>query len=285
MESQVCVCGAGTMGSGIAQIFAQKGWSVKIFDIQKANLDKAKNTIEKNLQYLLGKGKINQQQKSDISSRINFEDDVKRCTDPLIIEAIYENQEAKINLLRQLAEVNDEKVILASNTSSISISQIQKEISYPQRVVGMHFFNPAYIMPLVEIVRGENTSDETIESAKSVCKKIDKHPIVCKDSPGFIVNRVARPYYLEAMRLLENKAATVAEIDEILEATGFKMGPFRLMDFIGMDINLATTKSVYNQLGRPERLEPAITQIKLVEEGNLGKKTGKGFYNYGPTTR
>lgn len=273
------------MGSGIAQIFAQKGWSVKIFDIQKANLDKAKNTIEKNLQYLLGKGKINQQQKSDISSRINFEDDVKRCTDPLIIEAIYENQEAKINLLRQLAEVNDEKVILASNTSSISISQIQKEISYPQRVVGMHFFNPAYIMPLVEIVRGENTSDETIETAKSVCKKIDKHPIVCKDSPGFIVNRVARPYYLEAMRLLENKAATVAEIDEILEATGFKMGPFRLMDFIGMDINLATTKSVYNQLGRPERLEPTITQIKLVEEGNLGKKTGKGFYNYGPTTR
>lgn len=283
MDKRVCVCGAGTMGSGIAQIFAQKRFAVKIFDIQKSNLDKSKDIIEKNLQHLLKKEKITQEEKKEISSRINFVDDISSCTDPLIIEAIYENKEAKVSLLQQLAKENREDVILASNTSSISISEIQKEIPFPQRVVGMHFFNPAYIMPLVEIVRGHDTSGQTIENAGIICREIDKHPIVCKDSPGFIVNRVARPYYLESLRLLENKIATVEEIDEILRATGFKMGPFRLMDFIGMDINLTTTKSVFTRLGRPNRLAPSFIQEKLVEEGRLGKKSGKGFYNYEPS--
>lgn len=268
------------MGSGIAQVFATNGFPVKLFDIERNTLDHASSTISKNLSYLVSKEKIDEQQKSAIYSKIDFTTELSECTAFIIIEAIVEKKEAKIRLFNQLAEFNNEEVIFASNTSSISISEIQKEVPFPQRVAGMHFFNPAYIMPLVEIIRGEQTDESVLQELKEIAQQIRKQSIVCKDSPGFIVNRVARPYYLESLRLLENGVATLEKIDQVLEATGFKMGPFRLMDLIGMDINLATSESVYEALGKPSRLEPSQIQREKVAAGELGKKTGKGFYDY-----
>lgn len=280
MDTPVCVCGAGTMGSGIAQVFAIHGFPVKVFDIDPKTLDHARGEISNNLNYLVNKNKISPDQKTEIFSNIEFINDLDQCTGFIIIEAIVENKQAKINLFNQLAKFNNEEVIFATNTSSISISEIQREIPFPRRVAGLHFFNPAYIMPLVEIIRGEQTDDEIVRELKEVVQKIQKQSIICKDAPGFIVNRIARPYYLESLRLLENGVATFEEIDCILEATGFKMGPFRLMDLIGMDINLATSESVYEALGRPNRLAPSSIQKEKVSAGELGKKSGKGFYVY-----
>lgn len=280
MNIPIAVCGAGTMGSGIALVFAQHGYEVILFDLQNEALKKAADSIQKNLDYLTTKKKITAKEKTDIFSRITFTNEIEKCTAFIVVEAIAEVMEPKIELFKKLATINNEEVIFVSNTSSLSISALQKEVPYPQRVAGMHFFNPPYIMPLVEIVRGRDTRDEIIRTLVSVCHQLQKHPIVCNDSPGFIVNRVARPYYLESLRLLENEVADIAEIDDILEATGFKMGPFRLMDLIGIDINLATSQSVYESLGRPKRLEPSAIQAQKVANGELGKKTGKGFYQY-----
>lgn len=284
MDIQVCVCGAGTMGSGIAQVFATKGFPVKLFDIDEGNLEAAKNLIEKNLQYLVGKGKLDSEQKTSVISNIQFISDMQQCTAFLIIEAIVENKQAKIDLFNQLAEYNNEEVIFATNTSSISVSEMQREIPFPQRVAGMHFFNPAYIMPLVEIVKGEQTTDEIIMALRDIAEKTGKRSVICKDSPGFIVNRIARPYYLESLKMLQHGVASFEEIDQILESTGFKMGPFCLMDLIGMDINLATSEIVYEALGKPERLKPSSIQKEKVAAGDLGKKTGKGFYEYKSST-
>lgn len=280
MDIQIGVCGAGTMGSGIAQVCAQSGFIVKLFDVREEAILHAKKLIDKNLEYLVGKNKITKEEKTGIFSRIQFINSIEDCTAFIIIEAIAEVKEAKIELFKKLAEYNNEEVIFASNTSSLSISDIQKEIPFPQRVAGMHFFNPAYIMPLVEIIKGDETRDEIINTLVSICEIMKKQAVVCLDSPGFIVNRVARPYYLESLRLMESDVAGFEQIDEILESTGFKMGPFRLMDLIGMDINLATSKSVYQALGNPKRLEPSPIQIQKVTAGKLGKKTGSGFYQY-----
>lgn len=280
MDIQICVCGAGTMGSGIAQVFATNGFPVMLYDINIQTLKTAEKLIGKNLQYLVDKGKMDLRKKASILAHIEFVSDIQSCTAFLIIEAIVEDKQAKIDLFNQLAAFNNEEVIFASNTSSISISEMQQEISFPQRVAGMHFFNPAYIMPLVELIKGAQTSTEIISTLKDITQKIGKQPIICKDAPGFVVNRIARPYYLESLKLLEDGVATFEQIDEILEATGFKMGPFRLMDLIGMDINLATSESVYEALGRPKRLKPSPVQKDKVAAGHLGKKTGKGFYDY-----
>lgn len=268
------------MGSGIAQVFAQNGFDVKLFDVNEEALEKAKSLIENNLDYLVKKGKLNAGQKAGILSKILFTQRIEDCTAFIIIEAIAEIKESKIKLFQKLAEFNNEEFIFASNTSSLSISALQSEIPFPERVAGMHFFNPPYIMPLVEIVKGKDTRDEIINELKSVCKKLNKKSIVCYDSPGFIVNRVARPYYLESLRLLENDAASISDIDAVLEASGFKMGPFRLMDMIGIDINLATSQSVFESLGKPSRLKPSVIQEERVKKGQLGKKTGRGFYQY-----
>lgn len=280
MRIQIAVCGAGTMGSGIAQVCAQSGFEVVIFDKNLEALSNAEQLIRKNFRYLVSKGKISVEQEQDFFSRIRFTDRLQDCTAFVIIEAIAEKQEAKIALFSELARFNNEEVIFASNTSSLSITALQKEIPFPQRVAGMHFFNPPYIMPLVEIVRGEQTQEQTVRALEDIAKSMGKKTVICRDAPGFIVNRVARPYYLEALRLLESGAASFEDIDKILEATGFKMGPFRLMDLIGIDINLATSESVYDALGRPERLAPSAVQRRMVSENTLGKKTGKGFYLY-----
>lgn len=280
MDIQVAVCGAGTMGSGIAQVFAQNAFPVILFDLDSGALSKAAEAIEKNLDYLLKKNKISSKEKTEIINRIQFTSDPGDCIAFLIVEAIVEDLSAKVDLLKQLALVNNEEVIFASNTSSLSITKLQEQVDFPERIAGMHFFNPAYIMPLVEIVEGSHTCSEVVRELQEICAAIGKQPVVCKDAPGFIVNRVARPYYLQSLRLAQEGVAGFEEIDAILESVGFKMGPFRLMDLIGIDINLKTSETVYEALGRPARLRPSVLQQQKVGSGMLGRKSGEGFYKY-----
>jgi len=280
MINSICVIGAGTMGSGIAQVAAQNGFYTLLFDINTEVLGKAKTVIEKNLQFLVDKQKITAAEKETIYSRIRFVNDTNDCLADVIIEAIIEKVEAKVAIFNQLAEVNHSEVIFATNTSSLSVSTIQAKIVCPQRVVGMHFFNPAPLMKLVEVVKGEQTSGEAVQIIYELCKQMNKVPVICKDAPGFIVNRVARHYYLEAMKLVEQGIASFEHIDAIMEASGFKMGPFKLMDLIGMDINLAVSQSMYEAFDKAERFTPSPIQIDKVAKGELGKKTGKGFYEY-----
>ena len=280
MVQTICVCGAGTMGSGIAQAAAQSGIYTVLFDLNAEVLKKAEAAIQQNLQSLVAKQKITEDLQQEIIGHLSFSTELNNCIADVIIEAIIEKPEAKIALFNQLAEINHREVIFASNTSSLSISQLQQKIVEPQRVAGMHFFNPATIMKLVEVVKGEKTNEDAIQTLIALAKQMNKVPVVCKDSPGFIVNRVARPYYIEALKLVEDGVAGFATIDAIMEASGFKMGPFKLMDLIGNDINYAVSCSVYEQLGKPERLKPSPIQKEKVESNQLGRKTGMGYYKY-----
>jgi 3-hydroxybutyryl-CoA dehydrogenase len=282
MTVTICICGAGTMGSGIAQVAAQSGFDAVLFDVNEEVLDSAKTIILKNLQYLTDKNKISSKENEEIFKRIRFITDIRECTGFVIIDAIIEKEDAKISLFNELAKYNNEEVIFATNTSSLSISALQEKIIFPQRVVGMHFFNPAYIMKLVEVVKGRQTNEEVASAVFDLCRQMGKIPVMCKDSPGFIVNRVARHYYLESLKIAEEGIASIEDIDSILEATGFKMGPFKLMDLIGMDINLAVTESMYRSFDGASRFTPSPLQIEKVKNNELGKKTGKGFYNYDP---
>ena len=278
MIKTICICGAGTMGSGIAQVAAQAGFTAIQFDITEAMLAKSKLSIEKSLLWLFDKQKITEEEQ--ILQRIIFTSKHKDCIADLIIEAIAEDEDAKTRLFNQLAVINSEATIFASNTSSLSITKIQENITAPTRLAGMHFFNPAPVMKLVEIVKGKHTGDGVTKTLHDLCLQLGKTPVHCIDSPGFIVNRVARPYYLEAMQLLAENVASPEAIDRIMEATGFKMGPFKLMDLIGMDINYSVSNIVWEALGKPERLKPSPIQKEKVDAGKLGKKTDEGFYKY-----
>jgi len=278
--NSICICGAGTMGSSIAQATAQAGLATILYEVNAAVLEKAKAGMERNLQSLVEKGKITADQKLQTYGLIRFTDDLQTCLADVFIEAIVEKPELKIALFNQLAELNHGDVIFASNTSSLSITEIAKGVLHPERVIGMHFFNPATIMKLVEVVNTPFTNTATTEAIISLAKQLKKTAVVCTDSPGFIVNRVARPYYIESLRLLEEGHAEKEQLDRLLEATGFKMGPFKLMDLIGHDINYAVSCSVWEQLGKPERLKPSPLQEEKVKQGKLGKKTGEGFYKY-----
>ncbi|MGE5108803.1 MAG: 3-hydroxyacyl-CoA dehydrogenase family protein [Sphingobacteriales bacterium] len=281
MIQTICVCGAGTMGSGIAQAAAQAGFRTNLFDVNAAVLEKAKSAIEKNLQSLAEKEKISVTDKDAILNRFQFTGDINQCKADIIIEAIIEKTDAKVSLFNQLAAINNSETIFASNTSSLSISDIQKNIVHPERVAGMHFFNPATIMKLVEVVKGEQTNDVVAQTVYKLCKQMGKMPVMCKDAPGFIVNRVARHYYLEAFKLVEEGLADFATVDKLMEASGFKMGPFKLMDLIGNDINLAVSQSLYDAFHHTERFKPSPIQQEKVAKGELGRKTGKGYYEYG----
>ena len=276
----ICVCGAGTMGSGIAQVAAQAGYKTIQFDVNVAMLEKSKQGILKSLDYLLSKNKITTEEKETIFNKIIFTSNSNDCVADLIIEAIIEKKEAKVDLFNKLAAINNTQTILATNTSSIAVNEIANEIANPERVIGMHFFNPATLMKLVEVIKAKQTAETVVQCILQVCKQMNKVAVVCKDSPGFIVNRVARHYYLEAMKLIELNLATVETVDAVMENAGFKMGPFKLMDLIGMDINFGVSNIVYEAMGKPARLKPSIVQQQKVEAGNLGKKTGKGFYEY-----
>lgn len=280
MIRNVCVCGAGTMGLGIAQVTAAAGMHTILFDLSDNVLQQARERLQATLNKLVDKGKMNAGEADALLERIVFTSQLLDCKAELIVEAIVEKMEAKVSLFQQLESINSESTILASNTSSLPVTELAGALKHPGRCAGLHFFNPAPLMKLVEVVKANQTSDTVVQQLVAFTKAVGKTPVVCKDSPGFIVNRVARPFYIEALRLLEAGFATPAQIDDLLEARGFRMGPFRLMDLIGNDVNYAVSCSVYEQLGKPERLKPSDIQKEKVTSGMLGKKTGQGYYTY-----
>jgi len=280
MMKTICVAGAGTMGSGIALASARAGFDVLLFDAQQEALTRAETMIGQQVQQMLDKQRISAEAAAALKARIRYVSELNDCLADCFIEAIVEKMEVKTGLFQSLMALNGPGSIYASNTSSLSITTLQESLPYPGRVVGMHFFNPAHVMKLVEVVTGKFTNPEVAEAITDLCKKLDKTPVQCTDAPGFIVNRVARHYYLEALKLADEGSASVEQIDKIMEATGFKMGPFRLMDLIGMDINLAVSQSLYEAFDHETRFKPSPLQERKVAARELGRKTGKGFYEY-----
>lgn len=276
----IAVCGAGTMGTGIAQTLLCSGFKTIVYELNHVVAQKSHSTLFDSLKNLVEKNRITAQQLSFAENNVLYTNKIEDVKADVVIEAIIENLEAKINLFSSLIKINGEHTIYATNTSSISINTIAAALGNNESVVGLHFFNPAPIMKLVEVIKSNYTSQLVINTMLQLCKQLCKTPVLCNDAPGFIVNRVARHYYLEAMNLVENGEATIEEMDAVLEANGFKMGPFKLMDLIGLDINYGVSKIVYNDLNSPARLQPSNLQAKKVAEGKLGKKTGEGFYTY-----
>jgi 3-hydroxybutyryl-CoA dehydrogenase len=276
----IAVLGAGTMGQGIAQVCAMTGYKTIVYDIQPSLLQKALTSIQQNLDSAIAKGKLTDEKKSSILGNLSLANNLSELKVDLVIEAVVEKLEVKQQLFAELEKINNGNCILASNTSSISITQIASVLKNPANCVGLHFFNPAHLMKLVEVVAGNSTSQELIAKMKEFAQSLNKISVETKDSPGFIVNRVGRHYYTESLKLLEDNVASVESIDKLLRSAGFKMGPFELMDLIGIDVNLAVTTSLYNSFQQEVRFRPNSIQQQKVLDGNLGKKTGKGFYEY-----
>jgi 3-hydroxybutyryl-CoA dehydrogenase len=282
MKQTIGVLGAGTMGAGIAQVAAQSGHSVVLVDLNADQLERAKSNLAKTLSKLIEKGKITEAQKNDLESGIKYSSEITDFAScGLIIEAIVEDLAIKHKVFESLEKVVSENCILASNTSSLSIASIGSVLKNAERVVGIHFFNPAPLMPLVEVIPAVQTSSETLNSAVELIKSWGKTVVVCKDTPGFIVNRVARPFYGEALRIYEEGMADFATIDwAMTNFGGFKMGPFTLMDYIGNDVNYAVTESVFQAFYYDPRFKPSFTQKRHKEAGFYGRKTGRGYYDY-----
>ncbi len=274
------VVGAGTMGQGIAQICAQAGYKTILFDINAQVLQKAEATTQKNLDKGIERGKLTQEEKQTALNNLTFTGDTLQLSCDVIIEAIVERLEVKQSIFKELADINTPDTILASNTSSIPITQIAAAIPNPERVVGMHFFNPAHIMKLVEVISGAATAPEIAETIKQLAEKLGKTAVMAKDSPGFIVNRVARHFYVEGLKLLEEGVADVETIDKLMQASGFKMGPFELMDLIGVDTNYSVTSSMFEAFHYDAKFRPSRIQQQKVDAGHHGRKSGKGFYTY-----
>jgi 3-hydroxybutyryl-CoA dehydrogenase len=279
---QIGVIGAGAMGSGIAQIAAQAGHTVFLFDANKQTVDGAIAKIETSLKTLTQKGKITDSEATTILQNIVASytiTDLKNCG--LVIEAIIEKLDIKQKLFADLEAIVSAKCILASNTSSLSIAAISSVLNNKGRFLGIHFFNPATIMPLVEIIPNFTTDYNIVEHATALIQSWKKTTVLAKDTPGFIVNRIARPFYGEALRIYEEGIADFATIDWAMKNVGgFKMGPFELMDFIGHDVNFRVTETIFEQMFYDPRYKPSITQKRLFEAGCYGKKTGRGYYDY-----
>ncbi len=279
---KVSVIGAGTMGAGIAQIAATKGHEVYLYDSFDGAIETAENKLKKILNRMVEKKRITQQENIEILERINFTKEITEVSgSELVIEAIIENLEIKQKVFTEIESLVDKDCIIASNTSSLSIASIASSCKNAERVIGIHFFNPAPLMPLVEIIPAIQTSENTLNKAKSIIDSWKKETVVAKDTPGFIVNRVARPFYGEAIKIYEEGVADFATIDWALkEIGGFRMGPFELMDYIGNDINYTVTETVFTAFYFDSRYKPSFTQKRMMEAGYLGRKSGRGYYNY-----
>jgi len=282
MIKKVGIIGSGTMGSGIAQVAATAGCTVKIYDTQQAALDKSKAALEKILTRLVVKDRIDENEKSRIQSNISHVNSLQDLGDSdLTIEAIIENLDIKKKVFAELETYVSDNCIIASNTSSLSIASIASSLQKPERCVGIHFFNPAPLMKLVEVIPAIQTSQEVLKKATQTISDWKKVVAVAKDTPGFIVNRVARPFYGEALRIYEEGIADFAAIDNAMKTVGkFRMGPFELMDFIGNDVNYTVTETVFTAFYFDPRYKPAFTQKRFAEAGYLGRKSGRGFYQY-----
>lgn len=279
---KVAIIGSGTMGSGIAQVAATAGCDVKIFDTNQDALTKSKANLESTLSKLVEKGKIDDKEKFRIQNNISYAHTMGELShSDLVIEAIVENLEVKRKLFSELENYVSPETILASNTSSLSIASIAASCQKPERVIGIHFFNPAPLMQLVEVIPAVQTSDEVLKVAVQTISDWKKIVAVAKDTPGFIVNRVARPFYSESLRIYDEGVADFATIDWALKTIGnFKMGPFELMDMIGHDVNYIVTETVFTAFYFDPKFKPSFTQKRLLEAGFLGRKSGRGFYNY-----
>jgi len=276
----IAVIGAGTMGLGIAQVGAMNGFQCMLFDISTEMLEKAAKQIEKNLNKAIEIGKLDEAGKDTTLKNLSYVEKLEDCKADLIIEAVVEKLDVKLSIFRKLEEINGEHCILATNTSSIPITQIGAGLSRPQNLVGMHFFNPAHIMKLVEVISGAATDEKVAKTIYELALKLGKTPVMAKDAPGFIVNRVARHFYVESLKVLEENVASHESIDRLMEASGFKMGPFRLMDLIGVDTNFSVTTSMFNSFYQDSKFRPSRIQQQKVDAGFHGRKSGKGFYTY-----
>lgn len=287
MIKQVGIIGSGTMGSGIAQVAATAGCSVKLYDTNQEALNKAEASLEKILARLIQKGRINSEEKNRIQSNISYVNNLKDLADAeLTIEAIIENLDIKKKVFSELESYVSHDCIIASNTSSLSIASIASSLKKAERCIGIHFFNPAPLMQLVEVIPAIQTSKATLDKSVQIIKDWKKTVAIAKDTPGFIVNRVARPFYGEALRIYEEGIADFATIDwSLKELGGFRMGPFELMDFIGNDVNYTVTETVFTAFYFDPRYKPAFTQKRFAEAGYLGRKSGKGYYDYAENGR
>ena len=279
---KIGIIGGGAMGSGIAQVFAQSGHSVVLYDTNKEALDRSKQNLAKTFEKLVAKEKYTAEKAQEIQNNIEYADSLTAFSSiDLMIEAIIENLDIKKSVFKQVEEIVSDECILASNTSSLSIASIASACSKPERVIGIHFFNPAPLMALVEIIPAVQTREGLADEEKELIQSVGKLPVITKDTPGFIVNRVARPFYSESIRLLEEGVADAETIDFAMTSVGgFRMGPFELMDFIGHDVNYRVTESVFESFFYDPRFKPSFSQKRLFEAGYYGRKSGRGFYNY-----
>ncbi|MGV0967844.1 MULTISPECIES: 3-hydroxyacyl-CoA dehydrogenase NAD-binding domain-containing protein [unclassified Empedobacter] len=279
---KIGIIGGGAMGSGIAQVFAQYGHPVVLYDTNKEALDRSKQNLAKTFEKLVAKEKYTAEKAQEIQNNIEYADSLSAFASiDLMIEAIIENLDIKKSVFKQVEEIVSDECILASNTSSLSIASIASACSKPERVIGIHYFNPAPLMALVEIIPAVQTREGLADEVKALIQSVGKLPVITKDTPGFIVNRVARPFYSESIRLLEEGVADAETIDFAMTSVGgFRMGPFELMDFIGHDVNYRVTESVFESFFYDPRFKPSFSQKRLFEAGFYGRKSGRGFYNY-----
>ena len=277
---KIAVVGAGTMGSGMAQVFAAAGYETLVYDIYTQSVERSEKTIERNLNKAVEIGKLSREDADAARGRMKFTTVFEELQADFIIEAILEKPDLKVDLFTRLASQNPEDTIFATNTSSIPITQIAAAVPNPERVVGVHFFNPAHIMKLVEIISGAHTDEGVAKRSVELIRSVGKTPVRAKDAPGFIVNRVARHFYVEGLKVLEEQVSDHEGIDTLMENIGFKMGPFRLMDLIGVDTNFSVTSSMYALFQQDGKFRPSRIQQQKVDAGHHGRKSGRGFYRY-----